>query len=67
MIAISTFGNRTYQNGDFLLGTIEFRHAFASEAELRAEFFEAGFSVKGFVVSEALKRGGAVLVKEQTE
>jgi hypothetical protein len=46
-----------------LFGTVEFRHAFASEAELHAEFAESGFDVAYFTVFKGMMRGGAVLVR----
>jgi hypothetical protein len=63
LIARLTFGNLGYQNGDMLFGTVEFRHAFASEAELHAEFAESGFDVAYFTVFKGMMRGGAVLVR----
>lgn len=62
VVARLTAGNTGYQNGDMLFGTIEFRHAFASEAELRAEFTDGGFSVEHLSVFDGMMRGGAVLV-----
>jgi SAM-dependent methyltransferase len=60
-IARITLGNVEYQNGDILFGTLEFRHIFSSESELRAEFTEGGFQLLHFFVFEGLNRGGAVL------
>jgi SAM-dependent methyltransferase len=62
LIARLTFGNPGYQNGDILFGTIEFRHSFADEAELRAEFSASGFDVTYLTVSGRRMRGGAVLI-----
>jgi SAM-dependent methyltransferase len=62
VVARLTAGNTGYQNGDILFGTIEFRHAFASEEELRAEFTDGGFSVESLSVSDGMTCGGAVLV-----
>lgn len=62
-IARLTLGNSGYQNGDTLFGTLEFRHSFAEEAELRAEFDTSGFATLQLALSDELIRGGAVLVK----
>lgn len=62
LIARLTFGNPGYQNGDILFGTLEFRHTFASEADLRAEFAASGFDVAYFTVFERMMRGGCVLI-----
>jgi len=61
LIARMTFGNVEYQKGDILFGTIEFRHVFSSESELRDEFTEAGFKILNFFIFNGLMRGGAVL------
>jgi hypothetical protein len=62
LIARLTFGNPAYQNDDLLFGTLEFRHSFADEAELRAEFAASGFDVAYFTVFERMGRGGCVLI-----
>jgi SAM-dependent methyltransferase len=62
-VALLSAGNSGYQNGDILFGTLEFRHAFASEAELRAEFAESGLTVADLRIFYEGKRGGALLVK----
>jgi ubiquinone/menaquinone biosynthesis C-methylase UbiE len=61
IIAWLTLGNTGYENGDILFGMGEFRHAFASEAELHAEFLEGGFDVVHLAIFDELLRGGAVL------
>ena len=63
LVAVATLGNRAYQNGDFLFGTLEFRHAFSGADELHDEFCDAGFSAEHLVRPEGMNRGGAVLVK----
>jgi ubiquinone/menaquinone biosynthesis C-methylase UbiE len=60
-LAWLTIGNIGFENGDFLFGTIEFRHAFSSEDELRSEFEEGGFQVVDIEILEGGLRGGAVL------
>jgi ubiquinone/menaquinone biosynthesis C-methylase UbiE len=62
-VALLMAGNTGYQNGDILFGTQEFRHAFASEAELRAEFAESGLTLADLRIFHEGLRGGALLVK----
>ena len=62
LLARLTFGNCDYQNGDILFGTLEFRHAFVSETELRAEFDASGLTTLHLSAFEKMMRGGAVLV-----
>ncbi len=64
-VARVTFGNKSYQNGDLLFGTLEFRHAFAGEDEVRAEISEAGFSIVHMVVPEGRNRGAVILEKSE--
>jgi SAM-dependent methyltransferase len=64
-IAMLTLGNRDYQNGDILFGTLEFRHSFANEAELRAEFAESGLEVTRLLMFDRMMRGGCVLMKRE--
>ncbi|MGA2781887.1 MAG: class I SAM-dependent methyltransferase [Smithella sp.] len=63
LVALLTAGNIGYQNGDILFGTLEFRHVFASEAELRAEFAESGLTVADLRIFYEGRRGAALLVK----
>ncbi|MBC8446884.1 MAG: class I SAM-dependent methyltransferase [Chloroflexi bacterium] len=62
-VAWLTLGNTAYENGDILLGTIEFRHAFWAEEDLRAEFAAGGFEVLYLTIFDRMRRGGAVLRK----
>jgi len=59
LVASLTFGNREAEDGDLLLGNVEFIHLFRSEHELRSEFEAAGFSVNYLDTCT----GGAILVK----
>jgi SAM-dependent methyltransferase len=63
VIAWLTLGNTGFENGDILFGTLEFRHAFRAEQDLRAEFNAGGFEVRHLSVFEGMMRGGAVLCK----
>ena len=62
-VALLTVGNTNYQNGDILFGTLEFRHAFANEEELRSEFAESGLTLADMRIFHNKQRGGALLVK----
>lgn len=60
-VAYLTLGNFWYENGDRLWGS-EFLHAFASLAEVEAEFAEGGFTVQSFSeVRKSLDFLGALL------
>ena len=59
LVALLTFGNREFEDGDRLLGNVEFIHFFHSEHELCSEFEAAGFSVHHLNTC----MGGAILVK----
>jgi len=61
LVAWLTLGNTGYENGDILSGTLEFRHAFGAEQDLRAEFAAGGFEVLHLTVFDGMMRGGAVL------
>jgi SAM-dependent methyltransferase len=61
MFALLTLGNLWYESGDLLWGNAEFIHAFASEAELAAEFAEAGFTVVFLQTPSTGVEGGVVL------
>jgi SAM-dependent methyltransferase len=61
VVAWLTRGNAAFENGDILFGNLEFRHAFASEDELRAEFAAGGFDVRDLTIFDDLIRGGAIL------
>jgi len=61
LIAWLTLGNTGYENGDILFGTLEFRHAFGAEQDLRAEIAAGGFEVLQLTVFDRMMRGGAVL------
>ena len=61
LVAWLTLGNTGYENGDILFGTLEFRHAFGAEQDLRAEFAAGGFEVLHLTVFDGMMRGGAVL------
>lgn len=63
LVALLTFGNRQFEVGDQLLGSLEFIHSFHSENELRSEFEAAGFSVQYLNLGEQVCMGGAILVK----
>lgn len=63
LVALLTFGNRQFEDGDQLLGSLEFIHSFHSENELRSEFEAAGFSVQYLNLGEQVCMGGAILVK----
>ena len=60
-IAKLTLGNNAYENGDFLFGSSEFRHAFYNKHQLCSEFSEAGLEISYLVISDQLQRGGAIL------
>jgi len=62
-LAWLTLGHTGYENGDILFGTIEFRHAFGSEADLHAEFAAGALEVIHLTVFDDMMRGGAVLRK----
>ena len=62
-VAVLSAGYIRYQNGDQLLGTKEFAHAFSSEAELRTEFTHGGFDVLDLRFDEGTWCGWAVLRK----
>lgn len=68
LIAWLTLGNTGFENGDFLFGTHEFRHAFSTEQELYAEFLASGFDVPDecLIIFNGMMRGGAVLHKRGT-
>ncbi len=61
VIAWLTLGNTGFENGDILFGTLEFRHAFRAEQDLRAEFTAGGFEILHLAVFDGMMRGGAVL------
>jgi SAM-dependent methyltransferase len=61
IIAWLTLGNTGFENGDILFGTLEFRHAFCAEQDLRAEFDAGGFETLHLTVFNGMMRGGAVL------
>src|SRR5208283_2493813 len=63
LVALLTFGNRQFEDGDQLLGSLEFIHSFHSENELRSEFEAAGFSVQYLNLGEQICMGEAILVK----
>jgi SAM-dependent methyltransferase len=60
-IAWLMLGNTGFENGDILFGTLEFRHAFSAEQELRAEFDAGGFETLHLTLFNEMMRGGAVL------
>jgi len=61
-----TFGNPSYEKGDFLQHDMEFLHAFSKETELREEFESGGFEVVALLFAEeGFRRGGAVLRKPE--
>jgi SAM-dependent methyltransferase len=66
-VAWLTLGNTEYENGDILFGTIEFRHAFSAEDDLRSEFTAGGFEVMHLMIVDRMSRGGAVLRKPSDE
>lgn len=65
LVAWVTRGNTAYENGDQMFGTLEFRHTFADENDLRDELDAGGFELvdDGLAIFEELGRGGAVLRK----
>lgn len=65
LVAWLTRGNTAYEKGDQMFGTLEFRHTFADENDLRAELDEGGFDLvdDGLVLFAELGRGGAVVRK----
>lgn len=63
VIAWLTLGNTGFENGDILFGTLEFRHAFCAEQDLRTEFDAGGFEILHLNVFDGMMRGGAVLYK----
>lgn len=65
LIAWLTLGNTGFENGDFLFGTLEFRHAFHAEQDLRAEFDASGFETLHLTVFDRMMRGAAVLRKPE--
>ncbi len=62
-MALLTGGNREFEDGDQLLGGLEFIHCFHSEHELCSEFEAAGFSVHRLNIGEGSCTGEAILVK----
>lgn len=60
-LAWLSLGNTGFENGDILFGSIEFRHAFGREEDLRSEFRAGGFEVLHLRIFETMARGGAVL------
>lgn len=56
-----TFGNTKCEQGDILVHNMEFLHAFASKADLLAEFAEAGFELVQFCFPENSHHAGALL------
>lgn len=60
-VAWLTLGNTGFESGDILFGTIEFRHAFSTEEDLRSEFATGGFEVLYLTIFDRMMRGGAVL------
>ena len=64
MLTYLTLGNTGYENGDILFGSLEFRHVFASEEELRAEFAAGGFEVIYLTVFDGMMRGSALLAAQ---
>jgi ubiquinone/menaquinone biosynthesis C-methylase UbiE len=67
VIAFLTLGNLQYEKGDMLWHNLEFIHAFSSEQDLQSEFQEAQFKVEYIQTSEENIRGGAVLIKDETQ
>lgn len=70
-IAILTFGNLSYEKGDFLAYNSEFIHVFCSQDELRSELEAGGFEVvqidlSEVDMSEVSMRGDAVVRKENS-
>lgn len=59
-LATFTLGNLEYEPGDMIWGS-EFLHGFASLAELKSEFGEAGFSTLHFTGSDEQWTTGALL------
>jgi ubiquinone/menaquinone biosynthesis C-methylase UbiE len=63
LVALLTFGNCRFEDGDQLHAGLEFVHYFKSENELRSEFEAAGFSIHYLNVCEDFCMSGAILVK----
>lgn len=62
IFAFLTRGNLEYEPGDILWNSLEFVHAFSSEAELRSEFAAGGFAVSHLHIPVPGEEGEAVLV-----
>lgn len=61
IFALMTLGNLRYERGDILWLKREFLHVFSSEAALRSEFEEGGFTLFHLQIPESGVEGGAVL------
>jgi len=63
LVAWLTLGNRHFEEGDEILGDIEFLHAFRKQDEVSSEFEAANFSVHYLSISDRTGMGGAILIK----
>ena len=63
LIALFTFGNYSYESGDFLWLNVEFLHAFSVEEEIRSELEEGGFGSIKVKISQIHPRAGAICQK----
>jgi hypothetical protein len=63
-IAVLTWGNTEYQEGDKLLFNREFLHPVSSEQEIRSEMEEGGFSVLYFQTDVNPVRCGVICRKD---
>lgn len=63
LVAVLTFGNRQFEEGDQLHADREFIHSFRNENDLRSEFEAAAFSVHYLKLREEFSMGAAILVK----
>jgi SAM-dependent methyltransferase len=63
VVAACTLGNREYESGDTLWGSVEFAHEFTSEDAIRLELEAGGLSVVRILTDQTPVRGGAVCRK----
>jgi SAM-dependent methyltransferase len=66
LVAVLTFGNWAYEEGDVLWLRVEFVHAFSSEDKIRSELEDGGMAVLHILARPNSARGG-VLCKSARE
>jgi SAM-dependent methyltransferase len=63
IFALMTIGNLRYEQGDILWLNREFMYVFTSEAALRSEFEDGGFTLIHLQIPESGMEGAALLVR----